>query len=284
MEEIHMENGSLLDINKLLFLTNKGSEFSVYKYSDLVVKIYKANYKLSHLSLEEFRILKNILTHRILLPTDFLFNNSDELIGYMMPYIAGKKSLLPDLVSNLFNELEILKEDLDLLSSNLIILRDINVENTIYNGHLYLIDSGNYMINQLEEIIFHVDIEDITLSNELYKIASNNEYYKLKELVNSLTRQEKEKIIKLWNYEKINKLINMLLFSKKENINPYTFRQIVQFIMSERKKNKFTYDLDVLKAYLNEDLTINDAIDEFIEKNIKDNPKEKELCKSFLNL
>ena len=54
--------------------------------------------------------------------------------------------------------------------------------------------------------------------------------------------------------------------------------------MSERKKNKFTYDLDVLKAYLNEDLTINDAIDEFIEKNIKDNPKEKELCKSFLNL
>lgn len=284
MEEIHMENGSLLDINKLLFLTNKGSEFSVYKYSDLVVKIYKANYKLSHLSLEEFRILKNILTQRILLPTDFLFNNSDELIGYMMPYIAGKKSLLPDLVSNLFNELEILKEDLDLLSSNLIILRDISVENTIYNGHLYLIDSGNYMINQLEEIIFHVDIEDITLSNELYKIASNNEYYKLKELVNSLTRQEKEKIIKLWNYEKINKLINMMLFSKKENINPYTFRQIVQFIMSERKKNKFTYDLDVLKAYLNEDLTINDAIDEFIEKNIKDNPKEKELCKSFLNL
>ena len=284
MEEIHMENGSLLDINKLLFLTNKGSEFSVYKYSDLVVKIYKANYKLSHLSLEEFRILKNILTQRILLPTDFLFNNSDELIGYMMPYIAGKKSLLPDLVSNLFNELEILKEDLDLLSSNLVILRDINVKNTIYNGHLYLIDSGNYMINQLEGIIFHVDIEDIALSNELYKIASNNEYYKLKELVNSLTRQEKEKIIKLWNYEKINKLINMMLFSKKENINSYTFRQIVQFIMSERKKNKFTYDLDVLKAYLNEDLTINDAIDQFIEKNIKDNPKEKELCKIFLNL
>ena len=105
MEEIHMQNGSLLDINKLLFLTNKGSEFNVYKYSDLVVKIYKANYKFSHLSLEEFRILKNILTQRILLPTDFLFNNSDELIGYMMPYIAGKKSLLPDLVSNLFNEL-----------------------------------------------------------------------------------------------------------------------------------------------------------------------------------
>ena len=284
MEEIHMQNGSLLDINKLLFLTNKGSEFNVYKYSDLVVKIYKANYKFSHLSLEEFRILKNILTQRILLPTDFLFNNSDELIGYMMPYIAGKKSLLPDLVSNLFNELEILKEDLDLLSSNLVILRDINVKNTIYNGHLYLIDSGNYMINQLEGIIFHVDIEDIALSSELYKIASNNEYYKLKELVNSLTRQEKEKIIKLWNYEKINKLINMMLFSKKENINPYTFRQIVQFIMSERKKNKFTYDLDVLKAYLNENLTINDAIDEFIEKNIKDNPKEKELCKSFLNL
>lgn len=281
MEEIHMENGSLLDINKLLFLTDKGSEFIVYKYDTLALKIYKDNYKLSHLSLEELKIFKSILTKRILLPTDFLFNNSDELIGYMMPYIAGKKSLLPDLVSNLFNELEILKEDLDLLSSNLIILRDINVENTIYNGHLYLIDSGNYMINQLEGIIFHVDIEDIALSNELYKIASNNEYYKLKELVNSLTRQEKEKIIKLWNYEKINKLINMMLFSKKENINPYTFRQIVQFIMSERKKNKFTYDLDILKIYLNEELTINDAIDEFIEKNIKDNPKEKEMCKSF---
>ena len=284
MEEIYSEKGSLLDINKLSFLTNKGSEFSVYKYGDSAAKIYKDDYKLSHLSLEEFKILKNILTQRILFPTDFLFNNSDELIGYMMPYVDGEKNLLFDSARNLFNELDVLKEDLDLLSSNLIILRDINIENTIYNGHLYLIDPGNYLIDQLDKIIFSVDIEDKILSNELHKIAINNEYHKLKELVDSLTAKEKEKLISTWNYEKINKLIHMMMFSRKENISPYTFRLIVQFIISERKKNNFVYDLDVLRMHLNKRLTINDAIDEFIEKNIKENPKEKELCKSLFNL
>ena len=284
MENIHRYNGSSLDTNKLTFLTDKGSEFIVYKYDTLALKIYKDNYKLSHLSLEELKIFKSILTKRILLPSDFLLNNNDELIGYMMPYIDGEKNLLYDSVSNLFNELAVLKEDLDSLSSNLIILRDINTENTIYNGNLYLIDPGNYAINQLEGIIFHVEIEDTKLSNELTKIAINSEYYKLRELINSLTKQEKEKIIKTWNYEKINKLMHMMMFSKMENIDPYTFRQIVQFIISERKKNKFTYDLDILKIYLNEELTIADAVDEFVKNNIMDNIKEKELYKRFINL
>ena len=284
MENIHRYNGSSLDTSKLIFLTDKGSEFNVYRYDDFVVKIYKDNYKLTHLSIEELKIFKSILTKRILLPSDFLLNNNDELIGYMMPYIDGEKNLLYDSVSNLFNELAVLKEDLDSLSSNLIILKDINTENTIYNGNLYLIDPGNYAINQLEGIIFHVEIEDTKLSNELTKIAINSEYYKLRELINSLTKQEKEKIIKTWNYEKINKLMHMMMFSKMENIDPYTFRQIVQFIISERKKNKFTYDLDILKIYLNEELTIADAVDEFVKNNIMDNIKEKELYKRFINL
>ena len=284
MENIHRYNGSSLNTNKLFFLTDKGSEFIVYKYDTFALKIYKDNYKLSHLSLEELKIFKSILTKRILLPSDFLLNNNDELIGYMMPYIDGEKNLLYDSVSNLFNELAVLKEDLDSLSSNLIILQDINTENTIYNGNLYLIDPGNYAINQLEGIIFHVEIEDTKLSNELTKIAINSEHYKLRELINSLTKQEKEKIIKTWNYEKINKLMHMMMFSKMENIDPYTFRQIVQFIISERKKNKFTYDLDILKIYLNEELTIADAVDEFVKNNIMDNIKEKELYKRFINL
>ena len=284
MENIHRYNGSSLDTSKLIFLNDKGSEFNVYRYDDFVVKIYKDNYKLTHLSLEELKIFKSILTKRILLPSDFLLNNNDELIGYMMPYIDGEKNLLYDSVSNLFNELAVLKEDLDSLSSNLIILKDINIENTIYNGNLYLIDPGNYAINQLEGIIFHVEIEDTKLSNELTKIAINSEYHKLRELINSLTKQEKEKIIKTWNYEKINKLMHMMMFSKIENIDPYTFRQIVQFIISERKKNKFTYDLDILKIYLNEELTIADAVDEFVKNNIMDNIKEKELYKRFINL
>lgn len=281
MEQIFNEDGFLLDNNKIEFLSDKGSEFMVYKYLDFVIKIYNKDYQLSHLSLEELNTLKDIPTQRILLPTETLWNKNHELIGYKMPLIIGEKSIDNDSVPAFFEELEVLRQDLELLCIHFIILRDINLSNTIYNGHIYLVDPGNYLINELDQILFQTSITIPSITESLEKIALDGNYSKIKNLINSLSLEEKLNIVRAWNYEKINKLIDMLLFSKRKNIDPFKYRQIVQFILKEKDKNGFIYNLDVLKMYFNQDLCIKDAINEFIKKYVHDNPEERKL---FLSL
>lgn len=281
MDQIFNEDGFQLDPNNIEFLSDQGSEFAAYKYLDSVIKIYKKNYQLSRLSLEELNILKNISTQRILLPTSTLWNSNHELIGYKMPFIGGKKCLECDSLDTFFEELEVLKQDLDLLCDNFIILRDINPSNTIYNGHIYLIDPGNYLINELDKIIFHTNIANPLIVEQLNKIIMEGDYNKVKILTDSLSLEEKQNILKSWNYNKINKLIDMLLFSKRSNIDPFKYRQIVQFIMKERNKNRFIYNLDVLKMFFDRDLSIGNAVDDFIKRYIKDDPKEKVLFSSL---
>ena len=241
MEQILNENGYPLDMSKLKLLSTRGSEFIVYRYFDSVIKIYKKDYQLSHLSLEELNTLKRISTQRILLPSGILWNNNGELIGYEMPYLFGEKSLEYDSVHAFFEELEMLKQDLDLLCSKSIILRDINLSNTIYNGKLYLIDPGNYLIGELNKIIFHLNLD-------------------------SLTPEERQKLLIEWNYNKINVLIDMLLFSRNPSIDPFQYRQIVQFLMKVRDENSLIYNLEVLKMFFNQDLSIGEAIDDFIKR------------------
>ena len=103
----------------------------------------------------------------------------------------------------------------------------------------------------------------------------------IKTLINSLLPEEKQNILRSWNYNKINELINMLLFSKRSDIDSFKYRQIVQFIMKERNKNGFIYNLDVLKMFFNRNLSIGNAVDDFIKRYIKDDPKERAL---FLSL
>lgn len=281
MEQIFNEDGSLLDINKLEFLSAQGSEVVVYKYLDLVIKIYKKDYQFSHLSFEELNILKNISTQRILLPTGTLWNVNHELIGYKMPFITGERDITEDNVSAFFEELAVLKQDLELLCHNSIILKDINLSNTLYNGNIFLIDPGNYLIGELDQIIFQVNITDTLIADRLNEIIIKGDYDKVKILGDSLSIEEKQRILRIWNYNKINKLIEMLLFSKRSNVDIFKYRQIVQFIMNERKNYGFIYSMDVLKMYFNKDLNVGDAIDDFIKKYIKDDPKERKLFLSF---
>lgn len=281
MEQIFSEDRVPLDISKIEFLSDQGSEFIVYKYLDVVIKIYKKDYLFSHLSLRELNILKNIPTQRILLPTGTLWNSNHELIGYMMPFIIGVRNLEHDSLDAFFGELEVLKQDLDLLCSKSIILRDINPSNTIYNGHIYLIDPGNYLIDELDKIIFRANITDSSIVEKLNRIIMEENYNQVKTLTDTLPLEKKQSILRDWNYNKINELIDMLLFSKISNIDPFQYRQIVQFVVQEREKNGFIYNFDVLKMFFNRNLSIGEAIDDFIKKYIKEDPKEKTL---FLSL
>lgn len=256
MVQIFDEKGKQINSNKLKLLSNKGSEFFVYKYGKSVVKLYKDNYKLSHLSPEEMSFLSNLSTERILLPSNKLLDKNGSMIGYQMPLILGEKDLLMDIMQSFFEELYVLQDDIDLLCEYFVILRDINPDNTIYNGSLFLIDPGNYLINELEKVIYHIDVQKLSM-------------------------EEKRKLLIEWNYKKINELIEMLLFMKNDAFDFYQKRQIVQFFIKIREDDNIIYDLDILKQYFNPNLCIADSIKKFVNEYIKDDPKEKAL---FLSL
>lgn len=157
------------------------------------------------------------------MPKSLIFNN-DELIGYTMIYIKNEKDIHNDTMANLLNELMIIKQDIDILNKLCVRLIDINKSNIIYNGKLYLIDPGNYYIN---------DVNDLLI------------YYQNKEI----TEEEKQNLIINWNYNKLNKLMHELLFMNNSDIDFYLLRKIIEFFEIERKKDGLIYDAGIYQKY-----------------------------------
>lgn len=199
MKEIYDDENNSIDINQLEFLSNIGQEYRVFKYDKDVIKIFKKDYKLEHTSKKTIEYLKKIETKRILMPTGFIKDKDNNLIGYKMKYVFGNRFLNEYYVEDFFMELTIIKDDIEMLSNNGVRLLDINK----------------------------------------------------------------------------NILLDQLLFSQK--YNPYMFRQIVQFLMKEKKEKNIIYNLDILKLYLDPSLKIQDAIEKFVSENIKENVEERKL-------
>lgn len=125
-----------------------GMEVNVYKVKNKVVKLYKNYCKKIRLTKEDCDRLTKIKTKRILLPTTTLEDKKGNMIGYKMKYISdlGKDSFFKLNKENLTKELELLEEDINILSDNSIHIRDLGYMNTVYHNGLYLIDSGSYDI------------------------------------------------------------------------------------------------------------------------------------------
>lgn len=258
MEVINNENKKIIDIELLELLSEKGSEMTVYNDEELVYKIFKKDYKLGHKSIEELNYLSSIKTSRILMPESLIFNN-DELIGYTMIYIKDEKDIHNDTMANLLNELMIIKQDIDILNKLCVRLIDINKSNIVYNGKLYLIDPGNYYIN---------DVNDLLI------------YYQNKEI----TEEEKQNLIINWNYNKLNKLMHELLFMNNSDIDFYLLRKIIEFFEIERKKDGLIYDAGIYQKYFDKDLTVREAIKKFVSNYIKVDEEEKKMVLSLFKM
>lgn len=275
MERIFNQKGQSINMDELQLVSKGGGEVIVYKYLDTVIKLYKNNVERPHLSVKQIDFFSTLSPKRILLPTGSIFNDNQELIGYQMPYIGNERKLLNDKTRQFFAELEIIREDLKTIGDKSIVLFDINVPNTVYNGGLYLVDPGNYYINVLNfYIIYHTNNKKIL--EEVEKIFLTNDFDRVDAFIASLSQEERNSLITEWNYAKINELINSLIFNSAK-IDFTIYRQIIKFIGQEKEKNNLNYNLDVLKMYFNENLSVEDSVDEFIRKYIKDDPEERKL-------
>lgn len=256
MKVISSENKKI-DIESLNILSKKGSEVVVYNDDNTVYKIFKKDYKLGHKSIEELSYLSSIETSRILMPESLLFENN-ELVGYTMEYIKGNKNILDARMEDIIKELNIILKDIDTLSSLNIRLMDINSENTIFNGKLYLIDPGNYYINNIKDLSFYFQSREVT-------------------------NEEKRKLITYWNNDKLNKLIYELLFMNNNDIDFYLLRKIIEFFRTEREKNGLIKDIYIYQRYFDSTLTVRESINKFIASYIKVDEEEKKMILSLLN-
>lgn len=258
MEVVYSGNRMLIDINSLQFLSQKGSEMTVYNDEQFVYKIFKKDYKLRHKSIEELNYLSSIKTLRILMPEALLFSN-EELIGYTMDYIKDEKDIYSDTMANLLNELMIIKQDIDILNKLCVRLIDINKSNIVYNGKLYLVDPGNYYIN---------DVNDLLI------------YYQNREI----TEEEKQNLIINSNYNKINKLMHELLFMNNSDVDFYLLRKIIEFFETERKKDGLIYDISIYQKYFDKNLIVRESINKFVSNYIKVDEEEKKMILSFFKM
>lgn len=237
-------------------LTNRGSEFSVYKSKDKVYKIFKNNYRLGHIDEKSIDYLSMIKTNRILMPTSKLYKNNN-LIGYEMPYIEDNQSILESNFNTILNELKIINDDIEMLTEYFVRLIDINKENSVFSGKLYLIDPANYFINDINDLLIYY----------------NNEV---------IDEGKKKSIIKNWNYDKINKLLYEYLFINNPEIDFYILRKIIEFFSTKRKEQLIDFDYDIYKNFFNQFISAKEAINQFIKDNIVIDYEEKEKIMSLI--
>ena len=194
-----------------------GFEADVYKFNNLVFKIYKEICLKYRLNEKTAKYLSDIPTKRILLPKDIIYNENYEFYGYTMKYITPT---LKDEISNmsvdkLLSELLIIKKDLLLLKDNNVFIDDLCDSNFIFNKGIYFIDPGSYEINKKRskeyvEIINREIMNDFIVRYILFRkheITKEerkkiNEYFPLNEYMDEIMKKDSSKKLYIKDYSK----------------------------------------------------------------------------------
>ena len=165
---------------------SEGDEAMVYKFGSDVFKLYKTNCPKHRLSEEDIRYLMQIRNDRILLPNEVIYID-EKFGGYKMPYIvASSKTYVKKMkMIDIYAQLQIIKEDLLKLKDCNVLIYDLHNENYIFNGGMYFIDPGSYMIkNELQsryiEILNRELMREFILKNVFYKYCNLNLWQKEK--------------------------------------------------------------------------------------------------------
>lgn len=133
-----------------------GNESRVYKYGDEVLKIYNRDCGKVRLDQETASKLSKIYTHRLLLPKRIIRDaDNGEFLGYTTSFIkrAATTGIIRMKMFDFLCELDLIREDIKILNSNNVEVEDFNLDNTAYDGRIYLVDPGSYVIRKSPEMV-----------------------------------------------------------------------------------------------------------------------------------
>ncbi|MBQ7141262.1 MAG: hypothetical protein IJO32_07160 [Bacilli bacterium] len=165
-----------------------GYEGNVYKYKDIAIKLYRKKPKKTVLSYNEVIGLKYIDTQRILLPISAVHSSNlfskQSFSGYSTNLVQDVKDIkfIINIDSNhLYNEINILENDIRNLSNNKVKINDLwNIKNFVFNGNLYFVDPGSYYFKKdsSNSDIFDENMEELSMAlyQHLFCLDSNLEY------------------------------------------------------------------------------------------------------------
>lgn len=166
----------------------EGNEACVYRYKDKALKIYKDFSRKDRLSEKDVERLSKISTNRILLSVESIHNATNKFLGYVLKYIERySHSLIPNVnMIKFLDELNLIYEDLCLLSNNHVDVEDFIMDNLLFDGNIYITDPGSY--------IFRDDVSVEKLKHE--NILKLNHFI-VNELMTynvSISKKNKEKL------------------------------------------------------------------------------------------
>ncbi|MBO5182801.1 MAG: hypothetical protein J6B64_00145 [Bacilli bacterium] len=141
------DGSDILNFKDLKLLSIEGHEYIVFLYNNRVIKIHR-NHLQSIYALNEENVLSliGIPTKRILMPTDPLYNLNKNIVGYVMvPVFQTGKNIYEESMDSFLNEINIIYCDMNILNEELVLLKDIHPGNAIFNGKIYIVDSGRYV-------------------------------------------------------------------------------------------------------------------------------------------
>ena len=145
----------------------RGTEGKVYRKGELAYKYYHKSSYCSRLTLEDTKILENIITNRVLLPRDTLYTYLGEFRGYTTQYIKnlGLFHYMELPTALILQDFHLLTCDCEVLGrKNFLVYdfmpRDERVRNYSFNQGLYFVDPGKYHMD------FSLSEEEAILENK----------------------------------------------------------------------------------------------------------------------
>ncbi len=213
-------------IFNLKLIDISGHEYIVFQYEDKIIKIHR-NHLVAIDNLNEQNIISfiGIPTQRILMPTYPIYDTKDKIAGYAMPVISGETDISSISMDHFLNEAHIIDRDKDLLSQKLILLKDIRKGNTIYNGKLFIVDSGRYININVMSSCLNPDISD------------------------------------LFKMEDIDTIRNYIYRNNNSQINRFLYEYVMGTVLNEYDSSMCLYKISQYFQYLSKELSVYNYID-----------------------
>ena len=174
--------------NKLIKINTKpigmGSEGVVYKKGDTIYKIYfkEMLYEFNHKKETVHTFLTSLEANQINLPNNLIYDENGNYVGYSAKFINNYKNKLGFINYSrdiLLNNLRVLENDIDMLHTNNIMVRDVSPVNFILdNDKMHIIDPGRYCFKFDPEYVNERQYESLIellllLNLKKYKIVSS---------------------------------------------------------------------------------------------------------------
>lgn len=250
-----INNDKIISFKDLKLLNIHGNEYVVFKYNDKIIKIHRKNFvDIDNFDKDNILSLIGIPTERILMPTDIVYNIENNPKGYVMDYVNNKKSIANESIRHIIDESRMIENDKKILDEKRIVLQDLHEGNAIYNGNIYIVDSGRF-INT-----------NIMLPTYMFLFDGNN-----MRLFRRSDIKELNKMIIQTNSSQINyfiyRFIMNAILEKKSDFEKYIYmKECLSYFKESKEKLKTDSFVDVIEKEISSDMTVEEYGKTLIKK------------------